>query len=139
MCIRWLLVGVLLIGLLACPSQAGAFDWLFGTTSEETIAEASTNDSITSTWSNGTATIESLDTTTGEVVIHYTMEYIPANGGITVKLINNHTTAPEWSGDAHELDGTWKFCLKDSYYSLDAPDSFPDGYTAVLVRNEVGI
>lgn len=132
--IRWLLVGVLLIGLLACPVQAGAFDWLLGA-SEETVA----NDSVVSTWSNGTATIESLDTTTGDVVIHYTMEYVPADSGITVQLINNLTGRPEWSGDAHELDGTWKFCLKDSYYPPDAPKSFPDGYTVMLVKNEVGI
>ena len=133
--LKWIIAGILLIGLITCQAQAVLFDWLFGTTSNDgttTIANISEG-----AWYNGTATIESLDTTTGDVTIHYTMEYVPTDGGVTVQLVNNLTRRPEWSGDAHQTEGTWKFCLKDSYYPPDAPNSFPDGYTARLYKNEV--
>ena len=120
---KWLLAGVLLVGLLACPAQAGAFDWLFGATSEETVA----NDSVVSTWSNGTATIESLDTTTGDVVIHYTMEYVPEYPDILVQLVANSTGKVIWEGDAYQIDGYWNI------YELSLNRS--EGYSALLYQN----
>ena len=123
--LKWLIAGILLVGLIACPAQAGLFDWLFGeTTSEGTTTVANISDGA---WSNGTATIESLDTTTGDVTIHYTMEYVPKYPDKLVQLVANSTGKVIWEGDAYQIDGYWNI------YELSLNRS--EGYSALLYQN----
>ena len=125
--LKWVVAGILLVGLIICPAQAGWFDWLFGT---ETQSSSVVNISE-GAWPNGTATIESLDTTTGDVTIHYTMEYVPSEGGVTIELFDNSSTDfPVWSGDACKLEGTWKFNLGE----VNANPAH--GYSVRLHKNE---
>ena len=132
---RWYLLLAAIALVFLCIGQAGAvimnssFPALYITGNGTTIIDSSLN----------AATIESLDTTTGDVVIHYTMEYVPEYPDILVQLVANSTGKVIWEGDAHELDGYWRFNLKDSYFPQDAPKLFPAGYTARLYKNEVGI
>ena len=130
--LKWIIAGLLIFGIMVCPASAGWLDWLFGTsdTSDSVVTNISTD-----AWPNGTATIESLDTTTGDVIIHYTMEYVPSVGGIVVELFDNSQSDgfPVWSGDASKPNGTWIFNLKEVNSDLS------HSYTARLHKNEVGI
>ena len=121
--LKGMVVGILLVGLIACPAQAGWFDWLFGaetqTSSVVNISEGA--------WSNGTANIESVDTTTGDVIIHYTMEYVPESPDVLVQLVANSTGKVIWEGDAYQIDGYWNI------YELSLDRS--EGYSALLYQN----